>query len=171
MSTTCGNPVGFSTADGELILNGVTMHCPAWDIVPVDSPGVRALWVPLGRRGTDVLIPGAPGVLSQPRRLTASLFTFNMVITGACDRLGAAFTNEKIGLETNIGYLDEHVTSPFVSGGADDGTIPARLVMPSGAVREGPVTIEDFTPGAGTRGVWAATLTLTVPAGKLVPTP
>ncbi len=157
-------PLNPSTRFGALTLNGVSMHTAAWD-----TGNVWVLWTPLGRRGTDVMLPGAPGVLPMPRRLTATTVTLELVIGAAVDHLGAPYDSDAEALEGNVDYLRANVTDPFPPGSdPDTGTITAQLTMPSGAVRSGQVTVEDLVLGDFTRQGALATLDLTVPLGVLV---
>lgn len=131
----------FETLTGQLAIDGVAMRCPAWTIVRL-SP----FWMPGQRRGQDRRIPNAPGVRANPRRWDVTEVPLQIVITGKADRLGVApepCTDAALieQLEANVDYLRANVVDPY---GVGDGTRQAVLTMPSGAVRNGRIHVEDM---------------------------
>lgn len=157
------------TCQGELTLNAVGMHRPAWcmlDIVP--------LWMGGAVRGSDVLIPGVEGVIAYRRRFTVTQHSLPMLIAGEVDPTGAVVAaGPWVGLQGNIDYLRASVIDPTNVG---DGTIPGSIVMPDGTVRTADVHVLGLALGRRGIGVhkrWRgvgqlATLELSIPAGRFV---
>lgn len=154
--------------DGELTIDGVLMHTPAWNVLRV-----LALWMPGDQRGSDRLLPLTPGVIPYQRRLTVTRHSLPMAIHGEVDQAGVPYPNVWAGLEANIDYLKANVVAPTGTG---DGTRPASLLMPSGATRTADIHVLDLVPGrvvAGTNMVTGdegvgmlATLEISIPAGE-----
>lgn len=155
-----------STEAGALWLAGVTMHAVgAWDVI-----NATALWVASARRGTNILIPGASGRRRTPRRKDQNTVNLKMVIGGVFDVNGIHWRENGYqsvwdGLERNVAYLDENVWTP-----PDPPVtfITANLVMPSGSIRTGPVSIDSVEVGENTGPVVKAVMAVTVAAGALV---
>lgn len=153
-------PLNFSTALGELVINGVSLHCPAWDIV---GRAIMELWETPSLRGSDRLIPGVAGVVPYRRRVTVTKRTMPLVISGAVDQGGAPYADTLIGLESNITFLRNNVGDPPATA-----TLAATLTMPSGATRAAAITPGGLVLGQSVMGYVLATLTFTVPAGGFV---
>jgi hypothetical protein len=95
-----------------------------------------------------------------------------MVIFGEFDQAGNPVEAGWEGLEANIDYLRSNVADPTDVG---DGTRPATLTMPTGAVRSADIHVLGITAGAtaagtnqltGTEGVaLLATLEISIPDG------
>jgi len=155
--TPCGPLAIYDAPSGELTINGVSMHTPAWAVVDL-----TVLWMGAQVRGFDRLIPFAPGVIPHRRRMTVTQHSLPMVITGAVDRLGVAWPDPWEGLEANIDYLRAFVVDPT---NATDGTLPATLDMPSGASRTADIHVLRLSLGVVQSGLMRATLDISIPEG------
>lgn len=150
-------PLNFSTALGELVIDGVTMHCAAWD-----CNNVQLLWQTPAVRGADRLMPGLPGVRAYRRRFTVTTFAAQLVITGAVDHLGVPYDDAIVGLEENIAYLRANAADPPADGTP---TRPATLLMPSTVLRTSPVTPLGLTLGNRMGFKQLAVINLSLPLG------
>lgn len=149
-----------STRMGTLTIGGVELvNSHAWTITDL-----KPLWEGPDVRGTDRLLPTAAGVIAYPRRATVSKRNLAMVIVGDTDWTGAPYSDDAVGLETNVMYLRAHVIDPTGTG---DGTRPAVLTLPSGATRTGNVHVVGLTFGTQQQGKTLATLAIEIPAGAL----
>ena len=143
---------------GDLTINAVPMNTAAWTMLDLTP-----FWLPPTRRGADVLIPGQDGLRSFVRRPTATILSLPMVIVGTCDQDGTAYDDPWAGLETNLMYLRANVLDMM-------SVRPAVLTMPSGALWEGDVQIEDFQLGEhSAKAQYNAVLGLSIAAGGLTP--
>lgn len=158
---TDGIDLEVAKADGILTIDNVAMQCPAWAVL-----NVNLLWGPADQRGEDLLIPGRPGRLPNPRRIDATKVQLRMVIDGRVDRTGAPWPQgEREGLRRNLLFLRTNVTDPTNVG---DGTRTARLATPDRALTlTGAVTVENLRLGDRVGPLWKALLELSIPAGVL----
>lgn len=146
---------------GTLTINGVLMHCPAWNVIRLVP-----LWLtPTVRGGPNRSIPGIVGRVAYRRRVDETAVSLPMMVSGLRDRTGAINANAWIGLQANIDYLRANVTDPT---NATDGTRAATLVMPSGATRSANVEVLGMTEGNVVKFVQRFTLDLVIPAGGFV---
>lgn len=165
MSVLCDLPEGTSTIDGT------SMNCPAWSI----TSGYVDLWLPGDVRGSDVIMPGSPGVRAKRRRETATRFSLPMSVCGEVDNVGIPYADPWVGLEENINDLRSLVLNQPGSG---DGTRNMVLTMPSGSQRSRRIHVLGFDRGAtgeGTNNItggWGVimlgTLEISVPRGSFV---
>lgn len=150
-----------TTTDGELTIDGVAMHTPAWTVL---DPAV--LWQPALQRGDDLLVPGMPGVLALPRRVSVTSYTLRTVIRGTHDRNGTPYSNSSYGLWANIEFLRQHVVDPSPYNMAT--LREAELTIPGSAVTmQGDVHVDSLELGDRVGPFFRASLTLTIPAGRL----
>lgn len=162
MSMICATP------DGQLAIDGVSMHTPAWNVLTVVE-----LWMPGNQRGLDRLLPLTPGVQAHQRRLTVTRHSLPMVIVGEVDENGDPNADLWAGLEANVATLHASVVAPT---GVGDGTRAATLTMPSGAVRNADIHVEGLAAGRTIEGtnqstglpgvLMLATLEISIPAGE-----
>lgn len=89
----------------------VPLATPAWRILDLSS-----LWDGPEVRGDDLLIPGAAGVLTQPRRATVTRKVLPIAIFGEQDREGNVYPNPFTGVRTNLDYLYTNVFAPVSTG-------------------------------------------------------
>jgi hypothetical protein len=147
----------FAIPTGELTINGVVMHTPAWTIVDLTP-----LWMGATVRGFDRIVPFTPGVTPYRRRMTVTQHALPMVIIGSVDRLGVKYSDEWEGLEANIDYLRAFVVDPTNAG---DGTLPATLELPSGTTRTADIHVLRLALGRVQSGKMLATLDISIPEG------
>lgn len=146
------------TEDEYLEINSVPLATPAWLLLDIDQ-----MWNPADVRGTDLIIPGAVGVVALPRRKTVSNRSLTLVIFGDFTWEGTPVANVRVGLQNNLAHLKTNIVDP-ASG---DGTRTAVLHLPSGATKTGPVHVEHFSVVGQTRSGLGATLDLSLPLGEL----
>lgn len=155
--------LNYNTATGELVIDDISMHGPAWNILDL-----RDLWMPASIRGSDTIIPGAIGVLAHRRRVTVTRHTLPMALTGECDKDGipAPGIGDPVDLlkqlQDNIDYLRENVVDPTNVG---NGTRAATLTMPDGSERTADIHVEGLTIVSAVQHVLATTLNISIPAG------
>lgn len=154
-TATSGN-ISLTSASGIARVS-IDMHTPAWTIIDL-----LPLWLGAELRGDDRILPGVSGVIPYRRRNTVTQHSLPMIVIGSRDRLGAAYTDMWVGLESNINYLMNNVVSPTNTG---DGTRSATLVMPSGAVRTANIHVLRLSLGTINSGIMKATLDISIPAG------
>lgn len=136
----CGGP----NPDGTLTLNGVSLEpvSGAWHCL---DPGV--LWQRGQKRGTGRQVPFATdistGEVSYPRYYKATQRVVHLGVHGNVNVDGARQVDWIAGAELNLEYLNSHICDPDAAGVNSDGTISASLLMPSGAIRTGFVTVEN----------------------------
>lgn len=146
---------------GVLTINGVSMHCPAWNVVRLTS-----LWLtPTVRGGPNRAIPGITGRRAYRRRIDETAHSLPMLVSGVRDRTGAIQANPWVGLQVNIAYLRANVVDPT---NATDGTRAATLLMPDGTTRTANVEVIGMTAGEAVMYVQKFTLDLVIPAGAFV---
>jgi len=122
---------------GTLTIGGYPLNTPAWDV-----PNPMRLIHDAAVRGENVVLPGAPGVRGNPRRLDAAEFELAMFITGAVDAAGVLATNPWLTLENNLAALWANVFAPVSTG---RGTRAATLVSASGLTYTATVTMLPLT--------------------------
>lgn len=152
------------TGHGELKINGVSMHTPAWrvrDVTPLlyDSP----------LRGEYIVVPGADGSLPVTLRQSEGRFSLEFVIVGDVDHTGAkyaasgGYTAAQIGLVSNINYLRTNVlTNRTLTGNR---TRSATLTVPGEASDRTAGVHVTLTPGNAYPTFMLATLELRIPQG------
>lgn len=83
-----------------LEVNSVPLATMAWWI-----PSLKSLRGGVRWRGSDLLVPGAPGQRARARRRDAKAFVFELVVMGGHDQYAAPQTPRQAGLDTNLDYL------------------------------------------------------------------
>lgn len=164
--------IEFDTHTGELFVNGVTMHCAAWNVIDLTR-----LYLPSEQRGADRLIVGVRGLRPYQNKDAETSYRFPMVLSGEADRLGVSWEDNALAspfaqLKSNIDYLSTNV----LAIGAGDGTQPATLNLPDGDVRTADINRVGITQGATFYGTNArtgvvgvgqtATFDFTIPDGE-----
>ena len=147
-------------ATGSLTISGLNLSVgPAYL-----TPNLWALYATWDVRGSDRLLPGVNGVIPYRRRITVTTQTVELLISGHTSYTGAAVSPRTLCLEQNITHLRDVIVVPPP---AHPGTRPATLVLPSGASLTGAVHVVRFEPGEVIAGWMQATLTLSIPGGRL----
>lgn len=149
---------------GVLIIGGIVMNGPAWDISDLTD-----LWFTADVRGDDRILPGVAGVIPYRRRTTVTRHDLTILVIGDVDATGAPHSDSYIGLETNISSLYTNVVTPTNTG---DGTRAASLVLPSGATRTANIHILGLVKQrqflSDYQSALEATLQISIPAGRFV---
>lgn len=153
-------PLSWDACDGDLTIDGVAMRGPAWGIVDLTD-----LWVLATMRGSSRIIPGATGVIANPKRRTITRVDLPFVVIAHYDRLGAYQADAGIGLQTNLDYLNTNVITPPT---LPDRTRTATLDMPTGANRTAEIQVVGFEPRQKSGADRLFSLTLEIPAGRFV---
>lgn len=164
MSVACTNPEGTATIDGT------SLNCPAWNFKDYVD-----LWLPGDVRGSDVIMPGSPGVRAMRRRETVTRRALDGAICGEVDMAGIPYADPWEGLEENINDLRSLILN---QPGTGRGTRNMILTMPSGAQRSRAVHVLGIDRGAMGEGInqitggWGVimlvTLQLSIPRGSFV---
>lgn len=140
----------------HFVLNGVPLSTPAWELlnlqVLLSGPAIR---------GSNVILPGAPGTKARRRRPTERSVTLELQVFGSHDADGVAHTDPVLGLMLNIDALRQ-VTEPPTT---NDSLVTATLIWKS-ITRDEQVQVVGFDVGGnvGTGSV-AATIDLVIPSG------
>ena len=150
-----------ATRDGTLWISGVLMMRPAFAVLDV-WPLIQGP----DQRGEDTVVPGRPGVLSNPRRATSTTVQLRMVIDGEREVDGSVAEDPRAQVWETVKYLRAFVADPTY---LTDGTRTARLVLRNGDELEGPVTVGPLRLGEQGGPIARAALTVTMPQGLLVP--
>lgn len=162
------DPLRACVDAGELLITGesgleTSLHVDgAWD-----ATNAHVLWL-RGEgavRGQNVVISGAEGQLGEPWRTDQSTYGLEMLVDGSNDVDGNPYASYLEGLEANLTFLEEE----FCLNPSQVTSYPARLVMPSGAVRTADVQPRSLLAGPSDGlGVVRAVLTLVVLGGRFV---
>jgi hypothetical protein len=149
-----------NSAAGSLTINSVAMFGAAWKI-----RNLQVLWLPAPQRGSDIVLPGAAGVLGRKRVNTAAPYFLELIINGSVDRTGAAGATPWATLRTNIEYLRTNVVEPT---GSTDGTRSAVLTVPGGSTLTEPIHVLGLEEvQTAPNGAWMlAELEISVPSGR-----
>lgn len=143
------------TCYGTISIGGVAMDGLAWAIQDYSD-----LYGTPDQRGADVLIPGDEGLDPKLRRVTASRYSFPLMVVGRNDRFGALYGDPYAGLQANIAYLNANVLLPTGTG---DGTRSLVWTTPSGATKTTDVHVLPFKPRTRPGAVIMGSLELSVP--------
>lgn len=146
---------GF-TCTGTLTIDSIPLSTKGWS-----TTNLVPLWGLGPVRGSNVTIPGYPGEIPQPKRLTAFDVTLQMVVSGCHDAAGALYEDPFVGLQANCAFLDSFVAAQPLN------TREAVLTMPDGSTRSGDVHVLRFQRGEPDGFLWRATLDISIPAGAL----
>lgn len=145
---------------GYLVIDTVPMHLSAWCCVDL-SP----LWAPPASRGTNVIVPGAPGQRAFPRRVDQTDIALRMLVSGEEDVGGNPWPEGPIfGLQANLDYLRAHVVDPPTPPTA---TRAATLQLPNSAtVLTADVQVLQLEELDHISEFWRGLLHLRIPAGR-----
>lgn len=151
--------VACTLADGEVLVNGLTLHRPALCIMDA-SP----LYTGPTLRGEDLLIPGVPGRKAMPRRADTTVTQLRMLLDGRYNpTTGAPVANSSAGLRAIKLWMRANVTGP--TGG--DGTRTVTVNVPGGGSISGAAHLT-YDVGERVGPMQRALLTVSVPLGVLV---
>ena len=167
-------PLQNTTLEGTLTIGGISMNPAngAWGIVGDErgQNGLLQLWASFDVRGQDRILPGAPGIIPYPRRMTVTRHDFRLLITGdVIGQTGAPATDAIEGLATNFDYLRANVIDPVVSS---TGTRASTLTVPGQASRSADIHIIGFVIQsyqlAECGSIAVTTLQTSIPLGRFV---
>lgn len=118
--------------EGVLTLGALVMSTPAWAVLGDEDGqgGLIQLWLGGDKRGDDRILPTETGVIPYPRRITATRYDLRLIVTGDVDNLGAPYADPRLGLETNLGVLQNYLVDSADS--VTQGTIAGSLVTVAG---------------------------------------
>lgn len=148
-----------AACEGKLTLNGLLLHdscIMATDLSMLVDGG--------DTRGDDILVPGAAGVLAEPRRLTVTRRDVPFWLIGGLSWSGVE-QEPRQGLIDNFDVLYAAVGVGEQTG---DGTVVASLQEPGGGTRTADVTTLGCHRGPTRPGYWCTVvISLSVPGGVL----
>lgn len=149
--TTAG-PLTCDPCYGELTINDVSLHTPAWCATDLSE-----LWGSFDLRGANRVIPGARGRRAFVRRVDETKYSIPLLITGYCDANGVPWAEDvedtpdvyddiyddvyqgfatgfMAGLELNVNALQTafYLDDPT---GVTYSLLDAVFTLPSGATR------------------------------------
>lgn len=147
-----------------LTINGIALAGPAWDV-----PLLMPLWMEDEIRGDNLVLPGAAGRRSFPRRIDEMTHTLNLWVNGYANQAGTPYTAAQavsgFGLVTNLNFLRANVFDPVSTG---RGVQVATLTMPGGiATRTANVQVTPLRMiGNANTAEQLFSFTMTIPAGR-----
>lgn len=145
-----------------LVVNSVPLDTHAWRVLSYGD-----LFAGPTVRGSDRILPGAPGRRAHPRRVDATVKSLSMHVFGYKDQDGGAIADPLEGLLTHAAYLRANLGLGLTTG---DGTVPATFNRGSLADWTGDVTVLAISDWQNIRGREATfRLDLSIPEGELTP--
>jgi hypothetical protein len=153
-------PLDYVCDDGDLTIDGVPMRCPAWAVLDLTD-----LWLPASVRGNNRIVPGAAGVIANPKRKTITRRSLVLAITGGFDLDGNENANPWVGLRDNIAYLVANVIDPPALPAV---TRSAVLSLPDASTATADVQVFDLQLVHKVDAVGTWTFELEIPAGEFV---
>jgi hypothetical protein len=155
-----------STCLGELFINEISMHTPAWDVL---DPLV--LLLPPLSVGDNVRIGGTPGRLAYPMEVDQTDYSLPMVISGTVDRFGNPDGDGVYAcFYRNLQYLRANIYGP-VDGVTATWTSRIDFDWGDTAVPAQGVQVLNIEPSLHVREFTRATLELRVPDGEFTLVP
>jgi len=152
-------PLDYVSDEGDLTINFVPMRTPAWSILDLTP-----LWMPAALRGANRIVPGAAGVIVNPKRKTETRHELVLVMTGGVDISGVAYPNRWHGLYTNMEYLKANVLDPPTGVGIVSRT--AELTLPDASTLTAEIQVEDFQPVNKVNAIHVYTMGIVIPMGE-----
>lgn len=160
-------------SEGILTINSVVLNTPAWH-VGGDEEGegsLLQLWgMMAARRGEDRIVPGFAGRIAYKKRVDATPFTLRATIIGDVNSSGVAYSDDRVGLQTNLATWITLIDT--VATG--DGTVTASLTRFTGSALTGPVhvvslvpTLISYSDNGKSGSIFIGDLNLEIPAGRL----
>jgi hypothetical protein len=118
----CPLPLDCSETYGELTINNVSLHGPAWcafDLSPLyDSPEFR---------GDNVLVETLAGRIAKPTLTDETTYSLRLMLSGYSDQAGTPWAAPAGGLLANRRAFEAAFITPIRTGTAD---LPATLLVP-----------------------------------------
>ena len=147
---------------GTLALGEVSLNTPAWAVL-----NVATLWQPAPIRRENIAIPFRRGKLAVPGIIDDRTDSLLILVVGTCDQNGDATEDPYVGLEENVGWLNDNL---FAYATVVD-SFDATLSMPSGAQKGGPMQLGTAQFGWEVGVAVTITVDFTLPDGQLDPLP
>lgn len=151
------------TCQGSVTIDGLLMHRLAWELYDLSE-----LHGTPTQRGGNRIVPGNPGTVAYPPRLTQSRYSLPLLVCGDWNLNDDYVTPDDRWeqLEINMDYLLTGVMLPTGSGG---GTQTLIWTRPSGATTTSQVQVLPSQPptGLGEAAVYLTTLELLAVDGDL----
>lgn len=149
----------YATLDSIPLCAGASVSAFAW--LATDLADVR---MPAKLRGTDRVMPHAPGVRTNRRRANQSRRLVPFLFTGECESDGSAAT---VDPDEQVWVNFDEFVGLVIDPPADD---PRReLTVVHGSLTwEGDIVIEDFDYDLRGTGEIVGILDVSIPAGRLV---
>lgn len=148
-----------NTSTGHLLINGVSLHTPAWTMLDLIE-----LWMPPELRGANVIIPAARGRRAYPMRVDETDYLLPMNVSGAVDQMNVPDDDGFMAcLSRNLKFLNDFVVGP------KDGTTAtwaAELSLPTGVILEAEVQVLGIRPSRHVAEWTSCTMTLRIPDGE-----
>lgn len=144
-------------AQGELVIDGVSMHTPAWLVLDL-----APLWGFPAERGQNLIIPGQAGTRPYARVIDETVCALGFHIVGDVGHTGSTNADPVAGLVANLDYLWANVISVPATV---DGTRFAELTMPDSSTRVADIQVRLELEPLGASDV-KGVLFVTVPAGR-----
>ena len=157
----CPLPLNCSETYGELTIDGVSLHGPAWcahDLSPLyDSPDFR---------DDNPLVETQPGRVARPTIVDQTDYSLRLMFSGATEPDGTPHANPAGGLLANRLLFVETFIDPIQSGAEDSLTSELEFPLPSGVIatyqfESQPLKLSGFTLLEG--GYARAVLELRIP--------
>ena len=126
MAELCPAPLNCSETYGELVIDAVTLHGPAWcawDLSPLyDSPEFR---------DDNILVERLAGRVARPTVIDETDYSLRLLFSGYSNQSGSTvWTDGAGGLLANRRTFVETFVEPIQTGTAD---LAATLTVPDGA--------------------------------------
>ena len=153
--------VACDPCNGELVINGISLHQePAWccwDLFPI--------WFGDERKGTGLVEqPAADGAWAYAQRRKSLTVTLPLALSGYYATDGSRYTDEWVGLQTNLEYLRENLFD-MRSSGTPVASWDATLTMPNSDERTATVQLGPLQIGKNMRAVFLCSFQLTIIEG------
>lgn len=147
----------------SLTISGISLRVDgAWGIKDT-SP-----LLDMAVRGEDILIPGIDGVVPQVRRLDILVVSLGLMIFGQKNVNGTPYSDQRLGVYTNLHYLNENVVKPTATG---DGTRPVVFTVTGLGVFEADAhVLPPLDHGSITNGYMRGILRLSFHEGRMTKT-
>lgn len=159
MSHGADGALSACTCTGHLVINGVSMHNPAWCVLDLIE-----LWGPPATRGDNVTIGGSPGQEPYAMEIEQTDYHLPLLVSGTLDHMGNPDNDGVMArLYRNLAYLRSLVFGPVDGVTA---TWDAHIDLPTGDRVDAEVQVLAIDPVYHFRQIHKAILVLRVPAGE-----
>lgn len=147
-------------AEEHLTIDGWDSETPAWTCLDYTPLKERA-----DQRGTDLIVPGAAGVIPYQRRNTVTEKQLPFFIYGDTDSTGMPYTDGFDGLQANIDEIEDDILEPTGTG---DGTRLAIWHLPDGSHRGADIHVVELKLVRASPIHARGMLKISIPAGRFL---